>query len=357
MLTTKQLEQRHPHFGASEIPQALGLLPWKDASPTALYHKKLSPPEMHKSMSWHDTGNWLEIPLIQSAVERLGSSAMRKNLFRVSTGRDNRLLSCTLDATLRKEAPSGSLVKPTEAIEAKYVGPDSLDGWGEDDTDQVPSYVAAQVQAQMYVAELDTVWVSAFLALPRPERRLYHVPRDDDVIEMLVDFALNWWAEHIILRIPPTDAPPPIEILRAMRREPKTLAVVKPELVEAWTQAHAIQSWAKRLVKRADHAVLAAMGNAEAVDGGPAGLITYFKQSRKEYSVPATTLRVLRPKGIKRAELKKYARIEFLRSDRKRISSSGADGAGSVEPLGDRHPDHDGKALPAVSDGVHQPSD
>ena len=109
-----------------------------------------------------------------------------------------------------------------------------------------------------------------------------------------------------------------MEILRAMKRVPKTLVVVKPELVEAWHAAHGIKAWAGRLVKRADHAVLAAMGDAEAVDGGHAGLVTYLEQSRKEYTVPAKTFRVLRPKGVKRAELK---RIGIVRTDRKHLTS------------------------------------
>ena len=311
MLTQKQLEQRRGHFTATAVVKALGLAPWKDATATSVYYDEVSPQLDREPSEAMTMGSWLEIPLIQFAVKRLRASAVRSNLFRVSKGQDNGLLSCTLDARLRNRL--------NEAIEAKYVGPDYVDDWGEDDTDQVPVYVAAQVQTQMYVAELETVWVAAFLALPRPERRLYRVDRDAGVIDMLVSFAVGWWKDHIVARVPPTDAPPPMEILRAMKRMPKTLAVVKPELVEAWHAAHGIKAWAGRLVKRADHAVLTAMGDAEAVDGGHAGLVTYLEHIRKGYTVAAKPIRVLRPKGVKRAELK---RIGIVRTDRKQIGTA-----------------------------------
>lgn len=292
-LSQHALERRQNHETATDTPKILALNPPEWGGPGDVFWAKTTPIVPGKTTESQAMGHWLEPVLIDFAADRLGVNASRRGLFRVSKGPDNGLLSCTLDATV---------VGKPEAIEAKYVGPDHVDEWGDEGTDQVPAYVIAQVQHQMYVAELETVWVSALLARYRPERRLYRVQRDDELIKMMVVQLVEWWDRHIVRRVPPEGAAvPPLAILRAMRREPKAVISLPTELVQSWRAAREQKRQAEKISEEADREILAALGDAEAGDGGDAGTVTFLEQSRRTYIVPESTFRVLRYRKPKHA--------------------------------------------------------
>lgn len=284
-LSQHALERRQNHLTATDTPKVLGISPW--GGPADVYWDKMRETVEDKSTPAQAMGHWLEQPLIDFAAEKLGVNTSRRGLYRVSQGReDNGLLSCTLDA---------QIVGIPQAIEAKYVGPDRVDEWGEDGSDQVPADVVAQVEIQMYVAELELVWIPVLLAKYRAERRLYQIARSDELIDLMVPPLVDWWKGHIEAGVPPDGAAvPPLAILRAMRREPKTLVPIPPKLVSAWGVAKERESRAKTLRKRADRAMLIALGDAEAGDAGELGRVTFLEENRRAHSVAASRRRVLR---------------------------------------------------------------
>jgi predicted phage-related endonuclease len=211
------------------------------------------------------------------------------------------------------------LTERPEAVEAKYVGPQSTADWGAEGTDEVPDHVIIQVQHQMYVGDLDRVWVAAALAGYRLEWRMYCVLRSDPLIRVLVERELAFWWDHVAKGMPPNNEPPPIEVLKALRREPDKVIDLPEHVGCLWDYRLAAAEKRKeeeREYETATAALLAQLGDAEAGRLADGRLLTYLSQRAsprvdvkrlqrekpdvwKEY-VQETTCRVLRMREPKK---------------------------------------------------------
>lgn len=282
-ITEHQRKQRQKHLGSSDSPQVLGVSPWGTASD--VYYQKTMPLPDDEPTEAMQTGTRLEPVILDWAQEQLGVK-FHRNQYRVAP---DGILSANMDALV---------VDKNQGIEAKYVGPNSLEEWGEPGTDQVPVYVAAQVQHQMYVVELEVVWVPVLMARFRPMWEMYEVRRDEQIIDALVEADTRFWNEHIVPRLPPDPSElPPLELLKRLNREPEEVVDLPDyaiDLVEAYEDAKARGKAAKATVGEAMRAVLAALDNAEAGRLPDGRLITYREQTRREHITKASTFRVLR---------------------------------------------------------------
>ena len=61
--------------------------------------------------------------------------------------------------------------------------------------------------------------VAAAVASYRLDWRLYTVQRSEELIAILLERELAFWREHVEQRVPPGAEPPPLELLKAIRRE------------------------------------------------------------------------------------------------------------------------------------------
>jgi len=265
MLTPRQRELRRRYIGASDAPAILGLSPF--ATISDIYWAKVAetPDQTNEAMS---LGNWLEPSLCEWAGEKLGKAITRRNTFRVHP---NGFMAANQDAWIADD--------PKQGIEAKFVGPEFADLWGEEETDQVPDYVMAQCQHQMYVADLSVVWVPALICRFRPVRALFRVERHDGLIDAIVQREKQFWERHVLPKLPPTDDPPPMEVLRYMRRVPGSIAHVDPEIVRTWQAAREARLTAAKVEEEAQRRLLAALGECEAAEfGDETQILTYLPQ-------------------------------------------------------------------------------
>lgn len=270
MLTKEQRQSRKKHLGSSDAPAILALSPWSD--PGDVYWSKVLDVADDAPTQAMETGNRLESPLLDFAADRLGVT-IEKNVFRVSSGRDCGILAANYDAII---------VGRPEAIEAKYVGPDSASQWGDEGTDDVPDYVNVQCQHQAFVGRLERVWVPALVIAYRPEWRLYCVPRSDAIIDAMVEAELAFWRDHVKAKVPPENAPPPLFLLKALRREPATCVDLSEEAIEAINAREAAATVKKEAEERYDAAtrnVLALLGDAEAGKLPDGRMIRYAEES------------------------------------------------------------------------------
>ncbi len=256
-ITEHQRSLRHRHIGSSDVPAILGLSPWKTRND--IYWEKVAPPDAPgEATEAMEMGNFLEGPLLEYAAAELGVKLLR-NQFRVSPGVDNGILAANFDALVQG--------KPW-LIEAKYVGPNSVAEWGEPGTDEVPTHVAAQVQEQMYVGDIELAWIPVFVAGFRAERRLYRVCRCAEITGDLVGELIRFWQEHVLAQIPPDPSiPPPIEALVARLRQPGTvveLPAEAPGWVELYEHARYTANVAEQDKENAKRSLLAMLGDAEA---------------------------------------------------------------------------------------------
>lgn len=119
-----------------------------------------------------------------------------------------------MKATIDGKTESGKL------IECKATGIYGSRNWPEDgDWENIPVEVFFQVQHQMRVAGVDRCDVLAFIPL---ELRIYSIPRNDDILVLLMELEQEFW-ECVAAEIPPPyldhcDAEPMIKALGVQDR-------------------------------------------------------------------------------------------------------------------------------------------
>ena len=288
-LTNHQLDLRKNHLGASETPVVLGLSPYS-MTPRDIYWKKVANIEDEPTPAMAK-GNWLEDSLLDWASEQLGAGIVR-NQFRVlHEGEGAEILSATHDALMQ--------AKP-EGLEAKVVGrwnPEYGD-WGEEGTDQIPASIVIQCQQQMLVSGLEVVWLPVAIETGGLERRMYRVPRDEELIGLFRVPAVEWWRRHVVSRVVPGDDPtPPMAVLKRINRIEGSVADLDDgvaQLIESREQVEAEINEAKARDESLKCRIIEALGEAEAGKLPDGRLITYREQ-RSSPSVDLATLKLRHP--------------------------------------------------------------
>lgn len=276
-LTKDQLARRRNYLGASESPAVLGVDPHR--SPVDVYLSKVE--ELADFTNDKiEAGNRLEPVLLAYAAEYVGRPLL-------DAGSEHRqgVLSCTLDGRFSE----------TELVEAKTTG--IVDGWGDDETDQIPDKVLVQVHHQFVVTGADVCWVPVILARMGITFRMFKVERNDELCKVVAAKGIEFMENHVAKRKPPVGIPS-LEVLKRIRREPGKWATIPDELVAAWIEAKEAEKAARKTAEESQAAVLAAFGDAE---GGHSGLgdLTYLNYERKGYTVAATEYRMLKLKKAK----------------------------------------------------------
>lgn len=282
-ITEIQRQARRNHLGSSDAPAVLGLSPW--ATPTDIYWSKTSELDPSKTTEAMQTGNRLEDPLIDFAIEREKLPGVRRNQNQIH---ESGILAANFDALVTGRP---------EAVEAKYVGPNSVGGWGIEGTDEVPSYVAAQCQHQMAVGDLEKVWVPAACAAFRLEWRMYFVDRDQRIIDAMVEVEIRFWNEHVLAKLPPDPhQPPSLEILKRLHRVPESIVELDEEAaieIEKWQRSKDRQNRRAKLVKKRQAKILTLLKDAEGGRLPDGRLLAYLERHRKESYVKPYSYRVL----------------------------------------------------------------
>lgn len=287
MLTDEQKKLRRGHIGASDSPQIV--LPDPPfGGPIDVYNSKVFGDHKAETEAM-GMGNLLEGPGLDFLEKTLNiklSRASETNLFRVSTGRDGGVLAAIPDAIVFGK-PAG--------CEVKYVNQSFAELWGEEGTNEVPDHVAVQTQHQMYVWELERVYVAVFIAGFSLSLKSYMVPRDDELIGDIVDADVAFWKRHIEPQIPPEGwTGPSLDCLSRRKRIPKKIIPGDPELVARWLDAKEAAVKAKEDVEAIQSQVIGSLDDAEALDLGDGSMVTYLVQR----SSPSTDYKRMRMDGV-----------------------------------------------------------
>lgn len=212
-ITEAQRQARRNYLGSSDTPTIMNLSPFKRTATDIFWSKVEDLPDEGGTASM-SVGNWLEGPMIEWAAEELGVEVTTdpEDLFHVAqSGPGANVFAANHDSLIKGESKS---------IEAKFANGEMAQAYGDPGTDQVADHVIVQIQHQMYVGDLEQVYVA--LAVPSyygVDRRLYMVPRDDELIEQIVTFGCEWWTEHVLAKQPPQgNAVPPLYVLKVLQR-------------------------------------------------------------------------------------------------------------------------------------------
>jgi len=279
-LTEARKELRRKHITATDATAILGLNPWRSAYDVFL--SKTGALEEADETEVQHRGSRLESALLDEAQELYGP--LIRNQFRVAA---DGILSATCDAIV---------VSTGNPVEVKTAGWSSSSEWGAEGTDEIPERVIVQCHVQLLVTERTTCHVIALL--PGLEIKPYVVTLNEALGEVIKERAVAFWRDHVEAGIAPADCVASLEVLRLVRRTPETTVAfgeAESALVKHWQEFVAAESLARKLKELAQAKVIAALGNAEAGSFRD-GVVTYLNQTRRAFTVPEATFRVLRVK-------------------------------------------------------------
>src|SRR5262249_33219305 len=272
-ITAEQRETRKRYLGSSDIAAVLGYDQFKTAAD--VYWSKIATTVAKKSDAI-EAGIFLEDAICNYAASIRLKVKVLRNEFRIEQGRAEQIFAANHDALIEGRS---------EGIEAKYSS--DLIGWGQEGSDEVPERVYLQCQHQAYVSDLEIVWVPVLLIAWRAEFRLYCVPRNEDLIRLIVDEGRRFWREHVEARVPPDGIwTPPLTVAKAIKREAGSIVQLDEAAIEVWERYESIKENARGYVEVKDQAqaeVLALLGDCEAGQLPDGRLITY----REQNSVPS----------------------------------------------------------------------
>ncbi len=265
-------------LGASEVAAVLGLSPW--VTPYEVWARKTGRLTEHKQSDALDAGVRLEPIVLDWAESQLGPI--------------DRRVEAVIDGTPIVTHPDG-LTKAGEPVEAKtsgIVGP-VYGHWGEAGTDEIPEHYLVQCLVQLEATRASVCHVPALLG--GRGFVLFAVPAHAALQSEIVDRACQWWRQHVKADRPPeASTPPPLSVLKRLRRQPNKTVPLDAELVERWLCAKQRLKAATEEADEAQAALIAALGDAEAGELNDGRVVTYFEQHRKGYVVQDSTFRVLR---------------------------------------------------------------
>lgn len=292
MLTPTQLAERSKGIGASEAGAILGLDPF--TSPYDVWLRKtgkVGDVETNDAIEW---GNDLE--------EVIGRRSARVLKCCVHGGygthhHPNGVMLANID--FMADLPEYGL----SPLEAKSTG--IMDGWGEDDSDQVPDRVWAQVQVQMMCSKTRVAKVARLLGRYGFKFTIYTVQlADPDMQNVIEERLCDFWHNNVQKDIPPDNSVPSIENIARVKRVGQVVPV-DPVLVSAFLKANTARKEAEKLEEKCKAALLASLrtGDGQYAEAGEceAGTVTYREYQRKGYVVEPSSYRKLDVKPTKGA--------------------------------------------------------
>ena len=267
MLTTEQREQRKSCLGSSDMAAVLGLDPFRNAADVYLEKTgKLNELEESKVMK---RGNYLEPAILNFAEDVLGS--LNRNVF--FRAPDNLPIGANLDA---------QVVETNYPVEAKSVGLFVGEQWGEEGSDQIPDRVIIQCHVHMICTGKDFCHVPVYLSAR--EFQMFGVNLRQSIKEIIIAAACKFWTVNVQADNPPEDTIPSIEVMKRIRREPKTIIDIPDNvvcLVNNWQEKNTAYKLAEKERDRAKAEVINLLGVSEAGLLPNDDMVTYLSQSRK----------------------------------------------------------------------------
>ncbi len=257
------LRARRSGIGGSDVAAILGLSNWK--TPYSVWQDKIGQGveiEDNAPMKW---GRALEPVIRQEYAEATGRVVLQPT---------NMLRHPKYEFML---ANLDGMTEDRRVVEIKTAR--SAQGWGEPGSDQVPQDYMFQVQHYMAVTGFEVTDVAVLIG--GSDFRLYEVPADAELQEMMIDAESRFW-QLVITNTPPE----PVSLADARARYGRSLTSgtieANNEVTHALEALQIINTKIDTLQQQADDAkakIMAYMGEHEALIVGGKPAITWKTQA------------------------------------------------------------------------------
>jgi putative phage-type endonuclease len=267
---------RRKYLGGSDIAAILGISIWK--TPLDVYLDKVQPrvesisPDNLRVL---DRGKRMEPYVVDILSEETGLSIIRRNERYTHSKYD--FIRAEIDA----EAESG------ENIEIKTVSPFKAKEWGEEKTDEIPIYYAAQAMHGLMVTG-KAVCVFGVL-IGGDDFRVYRILRDEETIAAIEQKELEFW-ERIIQRNPP-DPSTVSDVIRLFGSGDAGLAVETSDAIEeayhALKRLKAEEKEIKAAIDAREDRIKLYLGEASILTLHGSPILTWKAQEPKRFDIKA----------------------------------------------------------------------
>ncbi len=189
------LAVRNRGLGGSDAGAVCGISPYK--TPVDVWLEKTGQAEPvdlsdNQAVAW---GNILEDTIATEFSKRTGMKVQRRNATLKHPEHDWMLAHVDRLIVGTDKGPG--------ILEVKTAGQYMSDKWGDPGTDQVPDEYALQVAH--YLAVTGYAWARLAVLIGGRDLRVYDLPRDEDLIALLMAREEKFWTQHVETRL----APPP----------------------------------------------------------------------------------------------------------------------------------------------------
>jgi len=269
-ITETQRENRRKHIGSSDVAPILGLSQWRSA--WDVWAEKTGrledrPSEQSDAML---AGTLFEDGVLRWAESRLGP--ILRNQYRRAEGLP---IAVHLDG----------LTVDGDPVEAKTSGLfwTLPDGWGEDESDQVPDDVLCQCHAHMLATSSLVCHVPTFLG--GRGFAYFRVERNDELAATIAEAAVAFWC-NVQNDTPPPESNPSCETIQRIRRTPGHLLECSPETdmrIRHWTEAREERLSAEKHEALIRTALLGHLGDAEGAHLSDGSVLTYYRSKSRRY--------------------------------------------------------------------------
>lgn len=271
------LAERRNGIGGSDASTIAGVNRW--SSRYELYLDKTGRlPEEPESMAMR-MGNLLEPIVLRLFTEETGIATRRAGLM---VSRERPWQRVSVDG----------LTEDGGIAECKTTNWRLSDEW---EDGQVADHAEVQVQHALAVTGRTHAWVAVLI--DGHDFRWQRVERDEELIATLVDLERDFWHEHVLADVPPPLEAQDIDVVKALY--PAVLRDVVEaddhdrvrELIAARAAGKAAEKAGKQAADVAEAALIALVGDAEALtlDGRP--VVTRKTTTRAGFTVAPTTYR------------------------------------------------------------------
>ncbi len=290
MLTAEQISMRTESIGSSDASAIVGLNPWR--TPVDVWLEKTGRAASFKGNEATEAGDLLEDAVINRALQKIKAvSHERAPELMYADGLP--FISARLDCTAVLPEGDRTIVEGKTSGITKML---DMDAWGEEWSDAVPDYYKIQVQHQLFVAGPDYQFAILSALIPPRGFVMFCLPRQQDVIDALVERHIEFW-ECVRTDTPP-EGEASIEVAKRLRRLDGKETNLDWTLVASLERAKSDLKAAKDQEEKSQAALLLALGDAE-IGKYEGGIVTYKESTRKSYTVAESSYRTLRIKPTK----------------------------------------------------------
>jgi putative phage-type endonuclease len=294
--------ERRKGVTASEIAAVLGISPFD--SSFNLYFKKRGELDEDFDDDRLALGRALE-PYVASRFARDNPDLHLTNPAGLWASAERTWQLATPDGLVHDGPPAGDVfeIAPLAVWEGKSSG--TYEEWGEEGSDDIPAYIAAQVLWQMDVIGTELGFVTCFF-LSTQRHRTYEITYDEQDIALMRKRGLAFHRAVLAGDVPEIDShSATAAALRALYPDvdEDETAVVADDLAEHYRRAKASAKAAANEAGLAENRLRAAMGEAKyAVDPHGDKVATRSVYPRKGYTVGPARIDALKPAATKKGK-------------------------------------------------------